>query len=221
MLAGMQWMFAAANQCAEKSFFGVHPWYHYLNAAGQLNKCCEVTSFQLLGRNSDILLVILAVVDDLLIIAGLVAVVFVIYAGIKYVMSQGSPDETSKAQSTLVNALIGLAIALIAIALVSFIGNSLAGSSAFQDNASSSADFNSLPHTDASKGTISTALTIVFGVVGALSLLFITIGGFRYVLSQGDPQAVGKAKGTILYAVVGLIVAITAMAIVTFVVGRV
>jgi hypothetical protein len=85
----------------------------------------------------------------------------------------------------------------------------------------SNIDVSSLPKTTAGDATIKTVLTIVFSIVGALSLLFITIGGFRYVLSQGDPQAVGKAKGTILYALIGLIVAITAVAIVTFVVGRI
>ncbi len=217
-MSGMFTLFGAA--CAEKSFFGLNPWYHYINQAGKMDASCNVTSFQLLGRDSDLVLVILAIVDDLLRLAGLVAVGFVIYAGIKYITSQGSPDETSKAQSTLVNALIGLAVALLAVAFVAFIGNQLAGSSSGPSTNPGQVDVSGLPKTAAGASTVKAVLTIVFGILGALSLLFITIGGFRYVISQGDPQAVSKAKNTILYAVIGLVVAITAQAIVTFVVDR-
>ena len=74
---------------------------------------------------SDLPLVLLAVVDDLLRIAGLVAVVFVIVGGIQYTTSQGNPDATAKAQSTVLNALIGLVIALFAVAFVTYLGKAL------------------------------------------------------------------------------------------------
>jgi hypothetical protein len=214
-------LFAAADCAARPTFFGLKAWnaylpYAYDNATGR----CEVV-FNTLGNghNSSFLLILLAIVDDLLILAGLVAVGYVIYAGIRYVMSQGSPDETAKAQSTLINAVLGLAIALIAVMLVSYLGSHLAGS--LGKAPASGIDTSSLPHTTAGKNTVKLILGIVFSVVGALSLLFITIGGFRYVLSQGDPQATGKAKNTILYALVGLVVAIMAQIIVTFVIGRI
>lgn len=77
---------------------------------------------------------------------------------------------------------------------------------------------NGLPHTQATHGEVQLVLNIIIGIIGALSLLFITIGGFRYILSQGDPQGVSKAKGTVLYALIGLVVAIIAEAIVAFVI---
>lgn len=61
-------------------------------------------------------------------------------------------------------------------------------------------------------------LSIVIGILAAICLLFIVIGGFRYILSQGDPQGVAKAKGTIVYALVGLAVVIIAQVIVSFVI---
>ena len=45
------------------------------------------------------------------------------------------------------------------------------------------------------------------------------IGGIRYVVSGGDSGAVTSAKNTILYAIVGIVVAILAYALVNFVVG--
>jgi hypothetical protein len=68
---------------------------------------------------------------------------------------------------------------------------------------------------------IKTGIQITIGIVAAICLLFITIGGLRYVLSQGDPQAIAKAKGTVLYALIGHLVVIVAQAIVTFVIGGV
>lgn len=116
--------------CDPSHFFGLVPWYKYLdlqevradngNVVG-----CEVNRFTVLGANSDIPLVLLAVVDNLLRIAGLIAVGFIIYGAVMYVTSQGSPDQTSKAQTTIVNALAGLVITIIAVVVVTFVGNRL------------------------------------------------------------------------------------------------
>lgn len=86
--------------------------------------------------------------------------------------------------------------------------------------AESSINVVSLPHTGAGSGEVKLILSIVFAVIGALALLFITLGGFRYIISQGDPQGTAKAKNTIIYAVAGLLVALGAEAIVTFVIGK-
>jgi len=59
--------------------------------------------------------------------------------------------------------------------------------------------------------------TLVF-IVGFLSVLGIIIGGILYVTSSGDSSNVTKAKNTILYSIVGLVVAILAYAIVRFVI---
>ena|ERR1700722_1771972 len=78
----------------------------------------------------------------------------------------------------------------------------------------------SLPHATADSGTVSTILQIVFGIIGALALLMITVSGLRYITSAGSPEQMGRAKNGIVYALVGLVVAITAEAIVTFVINR-
>lgn len=78
----------------------------------------------------------------------------------------------------------------------------------------------SLPKTSASTDVINTILSIVFAITGALSLLTITISGFRFVISRGDSQRVAQARGAIIYAIVGLIIAISGMAIETFVINK-
>lgn len=78
-----------------------------------------------------------------------------------------------------------------------------------------------LPQVQASGGEIQHVLQVLFGVIGALAFLFIVIAGFRYVISSGDPEDTAKAKMGIIYALVGLVLALTAEAIVTWVIGRV
>lgn len=72
------------------------------------------------------------------------------------------------------------------------------------------------PTVNATSSELQTVLQIFFGILGALALLFVIIGGMRYTVSGGNPQSMEKAKDTIIYAVVGLVVALSAEAIVTF-----
>jgi uncharacterized membrane protein len=58
-------------------------------------------------------------------------------------------------------------------------------------------------------------------VVGATSVLMIIIGGLKYVVSMGHPKRVESAKNTILYAIIGVIIAFCSYAIVNFVITSV
>jgi len=61
--------------------------------------------------------------------------------------------------------------------------------------------------------------TLIY-LLGAISVVMIVVGGIRFVTSNGDSSGVKSARETILYAVVGLVVAIMSFAIVKFVIGR-
>jgi hypothetical protein len=60
-------------------------------------------------------------------------------------------------------------------------------------------------------------INILLFIIGAIAVIMIIIGGIRYTTSNGDQAQVTSAKNTILYAIVGLVVAIMAFAIVNFV----
>jgi hypothetical protein len=60
-------------------------------------------------------------------VAALVAMGFVIYSGFRFLTSQGQPENYAAARGTLINALIGLAIALSAVALVNLVGGTIVG----------------------------------------------------------------------------------------------
>lgn len=67
---------------------------------------------------------------------------------------------------------------------------------------------------------IETITNVLMFIIGAVAVIMIVIGGFMYVTSQGDSSKTTSAKNTILYAVIGLIVALLAYAVVRFVVGQ-
>ncbi len=69
--------------------------------------------------------------------------------------------------------------------------------------------------------TINTIINVVLGVVGFLAVAMIILGGISYVTSQGDASKTTKARNTILYGVIGLVVALLAFAIVNFVLANV
>lgn len=76
-----------------------------------------------------------------------------------------------------------------------------------------------IPTTKADQSAVTNALGAVFIVVGAVCVLFILIGAIRYVTSGGDANGVSRAKDTILYAVIGLVVTLAAFLIVQLVLG--
>ncbi len=64
-----------------------------------------------------------------------------------------------------------------------------------------------------------TVTNILLFLIGAIAVIMLIIGGIRYVISGGDQAQVTAAKNTILYAIVGIIVAFLAYAAVSFVTG--
>ena len=68
-------------------------------------------------------------------------------------------------------------------------------------------------------GVLSTIINTMLFIIGFLSVVMLIFGGLRYIISGGNAAAVTAAKNTILYAIVGLIIAIFAYAIVNFVIG--
>ena len=70
-----------------------------------------------------------------------------------------------------------------------------------------------------SGGIFQTIVNIFLFVIGAIAVIMLVYGGIRYTVSGGDAKNVTAAKDTILYAIVGIVVAILAYAIVNFVIG--
>ena len=69
--------------------------------------------------------------------------------------------------------------------------------------------------------TVGTIIDVILGVLGIVAVAVIILGGVQYTTSTGDPAKIKKAKDTILYGVVGLVVALLAYAIVNFILSSV
>jgi hypothetical protein len=70
---------------------------------------------------SDIWRVLIVVIEDLVKVGGYLAVGYFIWGSIKYVKSQGEPSELTQARTIITNALLGLIIVLISVAVVQFV----------------------------------------------------------------------------------------------------
>jgi hypothetical protein len=64
---------------------------------------------------------------------------------------------------------------------------------------------------------ITDVINVALWAIGILSVIMLIFGGIRYTVSGGDSNKVTAAKNTILYAVIGIVVAMLAYAIVNFV----
>ena len=67
-------------------------------------------------------------------------------------------------------------------------------------------------------GTVGTIINVVIFVIGFVAVAMVIVGGVQYSTSSGDSAKVKKAKDTIMYGIIGLVVAILAFAIVNFVI---
>lgn len=60
--------------------------------------------------------------------------------------------------------------------------------------------------------------TLIY-IVGVIAVVMLVFGGIKYVVSGGDAKKVTDAKNTVLYAIIGLVIAFVSYAIVTFVIS--
>lgn len=72
-----------------------------------------------------------------------------------------------------------------------------------------------------SNGIVTVVVRILSFIVGFLAIILVVIQGFKLTISGGDPQAAAKARSGLIYALVGLMVAVLAQVIADFVLNKV
>lgn len=208
--------FAADNGCTN-SFLGIPTWYKYLNP--QPPNCDIELTTKIVNDDGtisekvdfkDIWLIGFAIIEILSVLAGIAAVVFVIIGGFKFITAQGAPDKTAEARNTILNALVGVLIAIVASRVVAYVAGKLATGEAPYGLISTNAD----------SGALVGIFNIVFTIIGAISVLMITIAGFQFITSSGNPEKVTKARNAIYYSLIGILVTIFATALVNFVIDK-
>jgi hypothetical protein len=197
-----------AMDCTPHKFFGLPTWYEYLPKPQPPN--CEISFDAKSDLTKNIILVALAILKILLILAGIIAVFMVVMGGFKYVTSQGEPEKVGGAKNTLLNAVVGAMIAILATQVVGYI--------AFRFGANNTDDYG-LPKLE-TQGVIGIVMSVFYTIIGAVSVFMIVYAGFKFIIAGGDPQKVATARKTIYYAIVGVAVAIFASALTSFVLGK-
>jgi len=109
---------ACSSVISGSSFFGFPHWWQYMQCTpGGAN---DWTPY--LHGPGGFFPLILAIIDMLLFAAGFVAVIAIIVAGVNYITAIGNPEKITSSRKSIQNALIGLAICLVATQVVAFIG---------------------------------------------------------------------------------------------------
>lgn len=119
--------------------------------------------------------------------------------------------------------IVGLILITVLVTVTSFMvashADAVGFSQSISDGANSAHGVDQPADLFGQSGTFRTITNVMLYLVGAISVIMLIIGGIRYVVSGGDSTAVQGAKNTILYAIVGIVVAILAYAVVSFVIG--
>jgi hypothetical protein len=168
-----------------------------------------------------VLLVTMAIIEILLFVAGFLAGFMIIFGAFRFITSQGESQKVVAARTIIANAIVGLVIAVVASKVVSFIAARLATSAVKNTSTGGGAlDNANIPQNVADAASLQSLLGFIFVLAGAIAVLVITIAGFNFITSQGEPQKIASARMTILYAVVGLVISVFAFTIVKFVLGN-
>ena len=150
---------------------------------------------------------------DITVIVVYLAVGYIVYGGYLYILSRGDPGKVATGKKALTQAFIGLAIVMLANVILNTIRIALGGASLAEN---CTVEGTCVSNVDQ---MVIGAINWVISIVGVVSAIFVVYGGISYMTSAGDPGKLKKAKDTILYACIGLIIVALAWIISGFVSG--
>ena len=110
-----------------------------------------------------------------------------------------------------------LALPVIAFGVTTLVADSASAQLNLESGINSAKGTGAPDNVTEDDGLIKKVVNLLLWAIGIVSVIMIIIGGFRYATSNGDSNQVSAAKNTIMYAVIGLVIAIFAYAIVNFV----
>ena len=117
---------AADTDTCSKRFLGFRPW-HYGLAVQKDGKCIIGTPDGKSQMPAFIWTVVLNVLADLVLAAGIVATGFIIYGGFMYIMSEGDPGKVASAKKILISAATGIILVVLATVIINTITSVLNG----------------------------------------------------------------------------------------------
>lgn len=194
--------YAAACEQPGQHILGLRAWYDGIATDDPATGSCTVPSDAFKGEDNirkNVWLIVLNIASSILGVVGYLAICFVIWGGYQYILARGDPGKVVRGKKTIVNALIGLVVCVLASTISGMIAD--------------------IVNEGKASGNIFTAaMNHAFTWAAIICVIVIVIGGIQYTISNGNPAGVQKAKQTIMYAAIGLAISLLAVAIVNFVV---
>jgi hypothetical protein len=111
----------AAAACGDAKFLTIPAWYRGLTE--ETNGECNIKKPD--NMSQFVWKIVLNITEMLLHLIGYLTVGFIIYGGFKYMVSAGSSDGMAKAKTTITNAVIGLVLSIVSIAIVNLVGSAI------------------------------------------------------------------------------------------------
>lgn len=199
---------SAAPQC-ETSILGIPPWYR-----GLTNDDCTIQGpnpNETNGLSNYIWRIVLNVIQIALGIVAYIALFFVIYGGFLFMTGGSNPSQVEKGKKTIFNAVIGLVVSIGAVAITNFVFGIVGDSATVGPSG--------VPELNEQQ-IIQNIISIVLFAAGTVAVIMIVIAGLQYVTAAGDSGRITKAKNMLVYSIGGLLIVISAWAIINFVIER-
>lgn len=117
---------AFADRCGgDVKFFGLKPWYAYLDTEELEGRGCVISESNFTTENGTLTVTIwtvaLTVLNDILFVGGVIAVVLIIVSGLQFITSAGDAGRAARAKKSLTATIVGLIITLLAQVIVNTI----------------------------------------------------------------------------------------------------
>lgn len=108
----------SASAACDSRVLGIPPWYRGLTEGSE----CAIKSPDAAGGLSAFIwTIVLNIIEMTLVITAYVAAFFILYGGFQFMTGGANPSMVEKARKTILNAVIGLAISMGAIAITNLI----------------------------------------------------------------------------------------------------
>lgn len=145
---------------------------------------------------------------------GIIAVLTLIVSGVQISASAGSENVVKSAKENVFKVVTGLVLIISFRAILSLIDTAFQGVET--GYLFSTASGNSLANEGIPR-LLGNIISITSFFSGIVAVIFIIVGGIRLITSAGSPKAIEGARKTIIYAVAGLVLSISAYGILVFI----
>lgn len=112
---------AKGGDCNKTTFLTMPVWYRGLARGTEGGTCDILSPNDVGGVSAFVWRIVLNIIDILLSLVAYLSVGFIIFGGFKYILAAGTPDALAKAKTTITNAVIGLVLSLVAVAIVNVV----------------------------------------------------------------------------------------------------